>query len=176
LRKLCLSFEVEAPNADETQLAGESPRDFVKRLAGLKGAAVASRHPGAMVLAADTAVVLEQEILGKPASAKQAREMLARLSGRTHAVLTGLVLVAANGGAGIAETKVAFRRLSPEEIDWYVSTGEPMDKAGAYALQEVGGFLVEAIHGSHSNVIGLPLAEALVLLERAGYPLPWRKQ
>jgi septum formation protein len=176
LQELRLSFDVEAPQVDETPLPGEKSGDLVRRLAHLKAAHVASRHPGALVLGADTAVVIDQQILGKPTHLQEARQMLAQLSGRTHTVLTGIVLLGAGPESSTTATTVSFRPVSREEIEWYLSTGEPMDKAGAYALQGIGGFLVQAIQGSHSNVVGLPLAETVALLDRAGYPLPWRSR
>jgi septum formation protein len=126
------------------------------------------------VLAADTTVALGTELLGKPGGPPEAKELLTRLSGRTHAVYTGVALAGRADGATVVHTRVTFRTLSAGEIDWYVGTGEPLDKAGAYALQGRGGFLVAAVEGSPTNVIGLPLGETLELLARAGVPLPWR--
>ncbi len=124
------------------------------------------------MLAADTTVVLGERILGKPGSRDEAEQMLAALSGRAHAVLTAVAL-APFGEAIVIESAVHFRALSAAEISWYVATGEPMDKAGAYAIQGIGGVFVSRLEGSHSNVIGLPLAETIALLGRAGLPLPW---
>jgi septum formation protein len=175
LEQLGLALEVRPTDADETVLAGEAPRDYVLRVARDKARAA----PGAVVLAADTAVVLGGEVLGKPADAGEARRMLERLSGTRHEVLTGVCVRRAAAAALAVElevvvaTTVRFARLSPAAIAWYVGTGEPLDKAGAYAIQGAGGAFVLEVSGSVSNVVGLPLAETADLLRRAGFPLPW---
>jgi septum formation protein len=174
LGQLGLSFEVSAADIDETPQQGERAQAYVLRLAREKARAVATRHPGAWVLAADTTVALGDELLGKPRDAAEAREMLGRLSGRTHEVHTGVALAGPSGEhSTVVRTQVTFRSLSPGEIAWYAGTGEPLDKAGSYAVQGKGGFLVAAVDGSPTNVIGLPLGETLELLARAGLPLPW---
>lgn len=174
LGQLGLSFEVSAADIDETPHPGEPAPAYVLRLAREKARAVATRHPGAWVLAADTTVALGDELLGKPRDATEAREMLGRLSGRTHEVHTGVALAGPSGEhSTVVRTRVTFRALSPGEIAWYAGTGEPLDKAGSYAVQGKGGFLVAAVDGSPTNVIGLPLGETLELLARAGLPLPW---
>jgi septum formation protein len=173
LSQLGLRFTVAAADLDETPLAGEAAEAYVLRLARAKARAVAERSPGAWVLAADTTVALGPELLGKPQDAAEAREMLSRLSGRTHAVYTGVALAGRADAATVVRTDVTFRTLSAREIAWYADTGEPLDKAGAYAVQGRGGFLVAAVNGSPTNVIGLPLGETLELLARAGAPLPW---
>jgi septum formation protein len=174
LSQLGLTFTVSAADIDETPHAAEAAKAYVLRLAREKARAVATRHPAAWVLAADTTVALESELLGKPRDAEEARAMLGRLSGRTHAVYTGVALAGRHEEALVVRTGVTFRALSPGEIAWYAGTGEPLDKAGAYAVQGKGGFLVASVEGSPTNVIGLPLGETLALLERAGVPLPWR--
>ncbi|NMO20196.1 septum formation inhibitor Maf [Pyxidicoccus fallax] len=174
LSQLGLAFTVSAADIDETPHAKEAAEAYVLRLAREKARAVAARHPGAWVLAADTTVALESELLGKPRDAEEAKAMLSRLSGRTHAVHTGVALAGRHDEALVVRTRVTFRALSQEEIAWYAGTGEPLDKAGAYAVQGRGGFLVAAVDGSPTNVIGLPLGETLALLARAGVPLPWR--
>lgn len=173
LGQLGLRFTVAAADLDETPQADEAPEAYVLRLAREKARAVAARFPGAWVLAADTTVVLGSELLGKPRDEAEAREMLSRLSGRTHEVHTGVALAGRAEEATVVRTRVTFRTLSAGEIDWYVGTGEPLDKAGAYAVQGRGGVFVEALEGSPTNVIGLPLGETLALLARAGVPLPW---
>jgi len=174
LGQLGLGFEVSAADIDETPRQGEAAEAYVSRLARDKARVVAARHPGAWVLAADTTVVLGSELLGKPRDAAEAREMLGRLSGRTHEVHTGVALAGpATEHSTVVRTRVTFRPLSTGEIAWYVGTGEPLDKAGSYAIQGKGGFLVAAVEGSPTNVIGLPLGETLALLARAGIPLPW---
>ncbi len=163
------------PDVDETLRPGEEPAAYVTRLAGEKGDAVLHRwclaHAGPMVvLAADTTVELDGQCLGKPADASDAAAMLARLSGRAHRVFTGVAVRTADGHAEqfALSTEVQLVPLSRAAIDWYVATGEPLDKAGAYAIQGAGGAFVAAIIGSYSNVVGLPLAETLDALHRAG--------
>lgn len=175
LSQLGLTFTVSAADIDETPHPVEEAGAYVLRLAREKARAVAARHPGAWVLAADTTVALGPELLGKPRDAGEARAMLSRLSGRTHEVHTGVALAGRHEEALVVRTRVTFRTLSPGEMAWYADTGEPLDKAGAYAVQGKGGFLVAAVEGSPTNVIGLPLGETLALLERAGVPLPWRR-
>jgi septum formation protein len=173
LEQLGLAFTVTPAELDERVHQGELPAAYVERLAREKAQAVAARHLGARVLAADTTVVLDEEILGKPADAAEALSMLRGLCGRTHRVLTGVALAGETLRARVVETRVVFREASEAELSWYVATGEPLDKAGAYGLQGIGGFLVRRIEGSHSNVIGLPLAETLELLAAEGIALPW---
>ncbi len=174
LQQLGLAFEVRPANTDEAVLAGEPARDYVLRVAREKARAV----DGEVVLAADTAVVLAGEVLGKPADADDARRMLRALSGSRHEVLTGVCVRRAAPGPGVeldvvVSTEVVFAALSTRAVDWYVATGEPLDKAGAYAIQGAGGAFVAEIRGSVSNVVGLPLVETAALLARAGLPLPW---
>ncbi len=176
LSQLGLALRVDPPAIDERPLAGESARDLAARLARMKGAAIAARATSreSVVLAADTVVALDGALLGKPASPDDAARMLRLLSGKTHCVITGLFVASPlHLESRTVETRVRFRALSAAEIAWYVATGEPLDKAGSYAIQGIGGAFVEAIEGSHSNVIGLPLAEALAALDRAGLRLPW---
>ena len=174
LAALGVHLEVRPAEIDESSLAGERPREYVARVAREKARAV----PGAVVLAADTAVVLGERVLGKPRDAGDAAGMLRDLSGRRHEVLTA-VCVRRNWPGPTLErealvaTAVRFRALSEGQIRWYVETGEPLDKAGAYALQGAGGALVDGVDGSVSCVVGLPLAEALSLLAEVGFPLPW---
>jgi septum formation protein len=173
LGQLDLAFDVQPADADESIRPGEEPRAYVQRIAELKASLVAARVPGAVVLGADTAVVMDGEVLGKPASADAARRMLASLSGRSHLVLTGVAVAGAYQASQVVETSIDIRALSPKEIDWYVRTGEPMDKAGGYGAQGAGSFLIQSIRGSFSNVVGLPLTETLALLGAAGVALPW---
>ncbi len=174
LAGLGIALEIRPAATDERPLPGEPPRAYVARVAREKARAV----PGPVVLAADTAVVLGDEILGKPRDADDASRMLRALSGMRHEVLTA-VCVRTAGATGVEEretlvaTEVRLRALSEREIAWYVATGEPLDKAGGYALQGAGGALVDGVAGSVSSVVGLPLAEALALLADAGFPLPW---
>lgn len=175
LSQLGLTFTVSAADIDETPHPGEEARAYVLRLAREKARVVAARSPGAWVLAADTTVALGMELLGKPQSPDEARQMLSWLSGKTHDVFTGVALAGRHEEALAVHTRVTFRALSAAEIAWYVSTGEPVDRAGAYAIQGKGGFLVASVDGSPTNVVGLPLGETLALMERAGLPLAWKR-
>jgi septum formation protein len=163
LAQLGLAFAVVVPDVDETPRSGERPVELVRRLALAKVAAV----DGDPVLAADTTVEVDGEILGKPVDADDARRMLRRLSGRAHKVHTGVAVRADERvGAEVVTTIVTFVPLQPVVIEWYVGTGEPLDKAGAYAIQGAGGVFVEAVRGSVSNVVGLPLTTVARLLHR----------
>lgn len=170
LRWLVAEFEIDVPAVDESSPAGEEAASLVRRLARAKAAAVAERRPSAWVLGADTIVELDGEVLGKPADAEEAVRMLARLSGREHRVYTGVALLGP-GGRHDEDTvcsRVVFRPLDPARIAAYVATGEPLDKAGAYAVQGRGAGLIERVVGSFTNVIGLPLTEVGRLLGGAG--------
>jgi septum formation protein len=172
LEQLGLAVEVRPADADETVRPGEDPRAYAARVARDKARAI----PGDLVLGADTAVVLRGEVLGKPSDAEDARRMLALLSGTAHEVLTAVCVRRPADGAeleALVSTAVRFAPLGPAEIAWYVGTGEPLDKAGAYAIQGAGGAFVLDVRGSVSNVVGLPLAETVELLRRAGLALPW---
>lgn len=175
LTSLGIPHAVLAPSIDETPHPGEPPDGYVRRLAEEKASAIAVSEPDKLVLGADTAVVLGGEILGKPQQAGIARQMLARLSGEIHSVFTGVALSGVRRESLIVETRVEFRTLCGNEIDWYVRTGEPLDKAGGYAIQGRGGFLVRSIQGSFSNVVGLPLVETLEMLARNGMEFPWTR-
>jgi septum formation protein len=152
-------FDVDPVDVDESRLRGESPTTYVHRVARLKASAGAARHPQRVVVAADTVVVLGDVVLGKPRDEPDARLMLGQLSGRSHEVVTGLaVSTAGRVRTHLETTTVWFRTLSAEEIEWYVTSGEPMDKAGAYAIQGLAARFIPRIDGSYSNVVGLPLA------------------
>ena len=174
LRNAGIEFEVRPADVDESVRAGEEPTEYVKRLAREKALAVLATAPaGAVVLGADTTVVVDGESLGKPVDSIDARQMLARLSGRRHQVTTG-VCVARRNAEGSAETKVAaevteveFATMSAEEIAGYVASGEPMDKAGAYAIQGGASRWVLRIEGCYSNVVGLPVARVRAMLAQA---------
>ena len=162
LADLGITFEVLVADIDEAPLPGERPVDFVARLSQEKAQAVGL--PGAWVLAADTAVVVDGEILGKPSDEAEACAMLMRLSGRWHEVWTGFSLCRQTTGDLCTKTvctKVRFLELTPELCRAYVCTGEPLDKAGAYGIQGKGCFLVPEISGSYTNVVGLPMTEVL---------------
>ena len=171
LRALGVSFQVRPVSVDETIRGGESPEAACVRLAVAKAlAAAASPEPEALVLGADTLVVLEGSALGKPRSNEEAREMLRRLSGRSHHVWTGLAVHRPSDGAtftGKERTEVHFSVLSEEMIEILVASGEPMDKAGAYGIQGLAGLFVERIEGDYFNVMGLPLARLRRLIGEA---------
>lgn len=175
LRQLGFSFRRVPPEVDERRYRAERPRNYVRRLALEKTRTVAERFPSRWVVGADTTVVVDGVFLGKPADDDDARRMLRRLSGRSHRVVSGIALVCEDAKfchAAVATTRVFFRTLSRADIGWYVATGEPMDKAGAYAIQAKGGLLVERIEGSFSNVVGFPVEKFFELWKRAGRPLP----
>lgn len=169
LRSLGLSFTILPAHIDETWQEGETPAAHVRRLAREKAAAMAVKHPQAIVLGADTIVALDGLILGKPKNRKQAREMLQRLSGRTHTVFTGFAL--AQESRNVAKTRVVrsavrFKVISPDEMGWYIASAEPYDKAGGYAAQGMGASFIKSIRGSYTNVIGLPVCEVLEELKK----------
>ncbi len=171
LRRMGLDFAVIPSGADEALRGGETPREHVLRLAEEKALAIARRHPDAWVLGADTAVIVNGEILGKPQSVAEAREMLGKLSGREHEVLTGFSIVRQKTGTRIreaVESTVRFREIAGDELTWYTVSEEPYDKAGAYAVQGMGAFFIREIRGSWTNVVGLPLCEVVDALKRAG--------
>ncbi|MDW3216203.1 MAG: Maf family protein [Ilumatobacteraceae bacterium] len=174
LTSIGLVFDVSPADVDETELPGEPPTLYVERIAASKARAVVSRTHGpelehAAVLAADTTVDVDGEILAKPLDDDDARRMLRRLSGRTHRVHTAVFGWGPDGEHAVTvTTDVTFARLSEQGIDWYLSMGEHLDKAGAYGMQDAGGALVHRIEGSPSNVIGLPLAETIGVLRACG--------
>ena len=156
LRAAGIEFTIRIPDVDETREPDESPRDYALRLSREKATIVAEGDE--LVLGADTIVVINNEIAGKPADLDDARRMLGALNGRRHEVLTGVTLLRGDRVlSGIESTRVTFARMSESEIEWYVSTGEPMDKAGAYGIQGYASRYIERIEGSYTNVVGLPL-------------------
>ncbi|MBL7251861.1 Maf family protein [Alloalcanivorax marinus] len=173
LAQIGVPFSVlRAPGIDETPFDGEAPRDYVERMAREKAAAGQSgAPPGAPVLGADTAVVLDDRILGKPADDRQALAMLEALNGREHRVISAVCLrVGEAHRLATSETGVCWRRVPTERLRAYLATGEGRDKAGAYGIQGLGAALVASVTGSYSGVVGLPLAETVSLLEWAGVP------
>ena len=168
LRAAGYVFDVVAVDIDERVWTGERAEDYVRRLAMEKSArAVAS---GCVILAADTAVVVDGAILGKPAGDVDARRMLEQLSGRDHEVLTGISLRCESVELGAVEsTIVSFSRLSPEDLDWYVASGEGRDKAGGYAIQGLASRFIPRIDGSYSNVVGLPVHRVAQVMTEMGY-------
>ncbi len=170
LARLGLAADIRPTEVDETPLTDESPEELVRRLAGAKARAADRAEAAEVVLAADTTVALAGVALGKPRDDAEATAVLQRLSGRTHHVHTA-VTVRSRGVevSELATTAVRFRTLSDTEVAWYVGTGEPRDKAGAYALQAAGAALVAGIDGADTTVIGLPLATTVELLRRVGW-------
>jgi septum formation protein len=183
LRNAGIPFTVQPADIDETPLAAESPRECAERLAREKALAVFQLNPQQWVLGADTIVVVDDIILGKPRDAEDAARMLRLLSGRTHLVITGVCIVgpvvrapvisgqwsvASHTGTAYETTLVTFGELSDDEIRFYVSTGEPMDKAGAYAIQGVASRWIPRIEGDYSNVVGLPVALVYRMLLEQG--------
>ena len=176
MRKLGYRFRTNPADVDESPRSQEGPRRYVRRIATAKAERIASRFPSDWVVAADTAVVVERTILGKPVSDRDAAGMLRRLSGRWHRVLTAMVIARRADSrfeANIESTRVRFRRLKPAEIQAYVQSGEPFGKAGAYAIQGSAGLLIERIEGSYSNVVGFPQETFYDLARRIGFPLPY---
>lgn len=180
LRRAGIEFDVMPAHVDERATGHETPEEYVRRVAQSKARAVVGLAPGRLVLGADTTVVVGTELLEKPRDAEDAKRMLEALSGRTHEVLTAVTL--ADGRTAerspeletqVARTAVEFARLSETEIAWYVASGEPMDKAGAYAIQGLASRFVTRITGSYSNVVGLPVALVYGLLrQRGALPIP----
>ncbi|TVS10109.1 MAG: septum formation inhibitor Maf [Wenzhouxiangella sp.] len=165
-----LAFTVVPAQIDETRLVEESASAYVRRVAADKAAAVWQEHPGAFVLGSDTAVVLDAQVLGKPADAEQARGMLAALSGREHEVLSAVVLACPDGRRleRLSATRVEFVCLPQAWIEDYAASGEGSDKAGAYGIQNQAGLWIRRIDGSYTGVVGLPLFETAELLREAG--------
>jgi len=158
-------FDVRPVDVDERALPDEVPADYVLRVATLKCRAASGRDPGHVVLAADTIVAVGRSMLGKPADEAEARTMLGRLAGRDHEVLTGVVLGwEGRERASVEVSRVRFLPMQASEIAWYVGTGEPLDKAGAYAVQGLASRFVDRIDGSYSNVVGLPVARVYRML------------
>jgi septum formation protein len=171
LEQAGLHFSVIASTVDETGTAAEAPEALVRRLAEAKADDIARGHPEAWVIGADTVVVIDGRILGKPSGTVEARHMLQQLSGQCHRVHTGVAIVCLGRSRRISTTvttEVEFKTLSTAEIDWYLQTGEPFDKAGAYAIQGIGTFLVRRINGSYTNVVGLPVCEVIEALIAEG--------
>ncbi len=171
LRSLGLTFQSQSPDIDETPKSGERPEVTVERLAKEKAQAVAVlNNEASHILSADTLVVFEGKTLGKPRDAEEARNMLAQLSGKSHKVMSGWALLTQPENSlvsGFDTTQIDFRELSPEEIAAYVASGEPLDKAGAYAIQGGAADFVTQRKGSLSNVIGLPLQAVVPILAAA---------
>ncbi len=182
LQRVGLDPVVDPADVDESVQPGEPARDYVERVAFDKAIAVAERrsvggggggHGGELILAADTSVVLDGEPLGKPLDSTHARSMLSHLSGRTHEVVTAVTVVGPDAITSTCEAaRVSFAELGTAELDWYLASGEPLDKAGAYAVQGLGAVFVERVDGDPTTVIGLPLRATVQLLRGAGLVWP----
>ncbi|HEX2835979.1 MAG TPA: Maf family protein [Thermoanaerobaculia bacterium] len=171
LTSIGLDFDVRPSNVPEVHQEGEAPEEYVARLSRDKAHALASQNPHDWVIAADTTVYLEEQLLEKPVDTADAERMLATIAGRTHIVYTGVTLENVSRDwreTRVAESEVRMLPLSQDDIAWYVKTGEPLDKAGAYAVQGIGAMFIESIHGSYTNVVGLPLATLFQMLRKAG--------
>jgi septum formation protein len=171
LREAGIDVEIQPADVNEDVEPGEGPEAYVRRVADAKGRTISQRTPGRFVLAADTAVVVDGQILGKPASHEDAAQMLRLLSGRSHLVITGVCLM--KNGTPAVETEVEttvveFAELTPAEIAWYVASGESMDKAGGYGIQGLASRFVTRIDGSYTNVVGLPMAVVYQICTKAG--------
>ncbi len=166
-----LTFSVIPSDVNEHMVAMSDPDVYVRTLAESKAIDISEKHPDSWVIGADTIVLIENRILGKPDSEDAAREMLRRLSGKTHQVFTGYCICCKRKDrlfTDAVKTDVRFKNLSDPEIEWYIQTGEPFDKAGAYGIQGIGSVLVQSINGSYTNVVGLPLCEVVNFLIKEG--------
>jgi len=171
LREAGIAIEIQPSDVNEDVEPGEAAETYVRRVADAKGQAISQRMPGRFVLAADTAVVVDGQVLGKPTSDEDAARMLRRLSGRSHLVISGVSLMKDGSAAVPTEvetTVVEFADLSPAEIVWYVASGESMDKAGGYGIQGLASRFVTRIAGSYTNVVGLPIAVVYRMCTKAG--------
>jgi len=171
LEGMGIEFDVIPSGINEDFLNGETPREHVLRLSKEKSSAVSRNNPDAWVLGADTIVIIDGDVIGKPGTQNDARAMLARLSGREHRVITGFTIVNKSADVMITdavESFVIFKEISEDEMDWYVKTKEPYDKAGGYAVQGMAAFFIREIRGSYTNVVGLPLTEVVTALKKVG--------
>jgi septum formation protein len=169
LKSVGFKFKIVPAHVNEKYLSGETPREHVKRLSRDKAMVIAGKFPSAWVLGADTIVVINGNILGKPKDKTQAKKMLEQLSGREHKVFTGFTIVnMANKKCStkVVQSAVRFKTISLEELEWYIACDEPYDKAGGYAIQGKGAYFIQSIRGSYTNVIGLPLCEVLETLKK----------
>ena len=171
LEQICLKFTVDTRVREDTELVGQEPHKQAKEISLKKAESVAGRYPDAIVIAADTFGVIDGRIIGKPRSESEACLMLASLSGKSHTVITGFTVLDTLTGKAVSqsvETTVHMKRLTTSEIEAYVQTGEPLDKAGAYAIQGLGAVLVEKIEGDYFNVMGLPISALAEVLKEFG--------
>lgn len=176
LGKLQIPFAVEVSDYEENNDLNLAPLDLAKTLSAGKARTVAKKHKGeeVIIIGADTFVLLDNKILGKPLTLEKAKEMIRQLSGRSHSVVTGFTVIDAKSGKEVSkavESKVYFRKLTEKEIETYVGIGEPLDKAGAYAIQEAGSALIEKTEGDYTNIVGLPLPALIKELKNFGINL-----
>jgi len=172
LRQIGVEFELEPSQVEERPHPDEAPPDYITRIARAKVIAVARQRETGLIIGADTIVVLDGRLIGKPQDPADAQNMLKQLSGRWHAVMTGVALYDVETRHEVADydkTLVKFAQLTDREIEWYVGTGEPLDKAGAYGIQGLGGLFVDEIAGNYYNVVGLPIPLIYRLARRLGY-------
>jgi septum formation protein len=172
LKQIGVEFELASGNVQERPHPDEAPPDYITRIARAKVIAVARQYNSGLIIGADTVVVHDGQMLGKPEDEADAERMLKRLSGKWHAVMTGVALYDIETRREVADfdkTLVKFARLTDKEVEWYVKTGEPMDKAGSYGIQGLGGLFVDEIAGNYYNVVGLPLPLVYRLARRLGY-------
>ena len=172
LQSVGIQFEIVAPSSDESLLGSENPKVYVLRLASEKALSVSLNLEGDfLVIGAETIGVVDKEILGKPSNEEEARAMLSKISGREHNVLTAFCIAQPKNNVlntEVVDTKVRVKTLEPQEIQGYIKTGEPMDKAGAYGIQGIGAFMIRGISGSYTNVVGLPIVEVLEAVNKLG--------
>jgi septum formation protein len=171
LEKIGLKFEVEPSNHEEAMPSGVEPHEFARKISLKKAKVIASKHENAIVIAADTFIVFGNQIMGKPHTETEARKMLEAINGQSHYVITGFSILDARRNKTLSrsvETKVSIKKLTPAEIDAYVKSKEPLDKAGAYAIQGLGAVIVEGIEGDYYNVMGLPLNALTEALKEFG--------
>ncbi len=160
LKQIGLQFEIEKSGYEEKINMKMEPHELVKKMSLKKAQSVSKNHKNAIIIAADTLVAFRGQLIGKPKTAEDAKEILGKLSGKSHSIITGFTIMDSYSGKTVTrsvETKVWFKKLSQKEIDDYVKTGEPLDKAGAYGIQELGGIFIHKIEGDYYNVVGLPL-------------------
>ena len=171
LTSIGIPFDVVPSHVPEEHQPGEAPEEYVARLSRDKAHAIAAKHPSQWVIAADTTVLLGDQLLEKPVDPADAARMLSLIAGKTHTVYTGVTLQRLDQQyceTRVAESEVRMLPLSPRDIEWYVATGEPLDKAGAYAVQGIGAMFIDSIHGSYTNVVGLPLATLFQMMRKVG--------
>ena len=171
LSQIGIKFEIDPSNYEEDMTLKMSPSELAKHLSLGKAKDVAQRHKNAIIISGDTFCAIDNEVLGKPHTAEKAKEMLQKLNGKTHSIITGFSIIDTDTNKQISksvETKVYFRAVTDKEIDAYIATGEPLEFAGAYAMQYLGGLFIEKIEGDYFNIIGLPILPLAIELKDFG--------